>query len=107
MGPNITEIAPHLKLRDKFGLFAGVRPVKSYPNTPQPLVDSRARLIDFVILEIFSSKKFIKTNFMNATSWGDETEFRANSGARCRASRAARSHPSRPPRLERYPSTHA
>ena len=48
--PDGTEIAPHLKLRDKFGLFAGVRPVKSYPNTPQPLVDSRARLIDFVIL---------------------------------------------------------
>ena len=48
--PDGTEIAPHLKLRDKFGLFAGVRPVKSYPNTPQPLADKRARQIDFVIL---------------------------------------------------------
>ena len=48
--PDGTEIAPHLRLRDKFGLFAGVRPVKAYPNTPLYLADPRAKEIDLVIL---------------------------------------------------------
>ena len=48
--PDGTEIAPHLRLRDKFGLYAGVRPVKAYPNAPQRLADPRAAKIDFVIL---------------------------------------------------------
>ena len=45
-----TEISPHLRLRDIFGLYAGVRPVKAYPNAPQRLADDRARNIDLVIL---------------------------------------------------------
>jgi 3-isopropylmalate dehydrogenase len=45
-----TEIAPHLRLRDIFGLYAGVRPVKAYPNAPQRLADPKARAIDLVIL---------------------------------------------------------
>jgi len=45
-----TEIAPHLRLRDRFGLYAGVRPVKAYPNAPQRLADPRAAGIDMVIL---------------------------------------------------------
>lgn len=45
-----TEIAPHLKIRDTYGLYAGVRPVKAYPNTPIMLADERAKNIDFVIL---------------------------------------------------------
>ena len=45
-----TEISPHLRLRDKFGLYAGVRPVKAYPNAPQRLADPRAAKIDMVIL---------------------------------------------------------
>ena len=45
-----TEIAPHLRLRDRFGLYAGVRPVKAYPNAPQRLADPRATKIDMVIL---------------------------------------------------------
>ena len=45
-----TEIAPHLRLRDRFGLYAGVRPVKAYPNSPQRLSDPRAASIDMVIL---------------------------------------------------------
>jgi 3-isopropylmalate dehydrogenase len=48
--PDGTEISPHLKMRDAFGLFAGVRPVKAYPNTPRRLADERATLIDFVVL---------------------------------------------------------
>lgn len=48
--PDGTEISPHLKLRDAFGLYAGVRPVKAFPNTPRRLLDARAEAIDFVVL---------------------------------------------------------
>ena len=48
--PDGTEIAPHLKLREAFGLYAGVRPVKAFPNTPRRLMDERASQIDFVVL---------------------------------------------------------
>ena len=45
-----TEISPHLRLRDIHGLYAGVRPVKAYPNAPQRLADPRAAGIDMVVL---------------------------------------------------------
>lgn len=45
-----TEISPHLRLRDRFGLYAGIRPIKAYPNAPQRLADPRAAGIDMVIL---------------------------------------------------------
>ena len=45
-----TEISPHLRLRDRFDLYAGVRPVKAYPNAPQRLADPQAAGIDLVIL---------------------------------------------------------
>lgn len=45
-----TEISPHLRLRDRFELYAGVRPVRAYPNAPQRLADPRAAGIDMVIL---------------------------------------------------------
>ncbi|UCH41189.1 MAG: isocitrate/isopropylmalate dehydrogenase family protein [Gammaproteobacteria bacterium] len=45
-----TEISPHLRLRDIYGLYAGVRPVKAYPNAPQRLAEPRAANIDLVIL---------------------------------------------------------
>ena len=48
--PNGTEITPHLRIRTELGLFAGMRPVKAYPNTLQPLSDSRSGKIDFVVL---------------------------------------------------------
>jgi 3-isopropylmalate dehydrogenase len=48
--PDGTEIAPHLEMRRVFGLFAGVRPVKAYPNTRTPLADPRATDIDLIIL---------------------------------------------------------
>jgi 3-isopropylmalate dehydrogenase len=48
--PDGTEIAPHLNMRAEFGLFAGVRPVRRFPNTPSPLGDPRAEAIDLVIL---------------------------------------------------------
>ena len=48
--PDGTEIAPHLTMRVEFDLFAGVRPVKAYPNVPSYLADPRAEKIDLIIL---------------------------------------------------------
>lgn len=48
--PDGTEISPHLRLREIFQLYAGIRPVKSYPNSPQRLADPRAKNLDLVIL---------------------------------------------------------
>ena len=45
-----TEISPHLRLRDRFGLYAGVRPARAYPNTRRRLADPRAAGIDLVIV---------------------------------------------------------
>jgi 3-isopropylmalate dehydrogenase len=45
-----TEIAPHLRIRETCQLYAGVRPVKAYPNAPRRLADDRAAAIDLVIL---------------------------------------------------------
>ena len=45
-----TEIAPHLEMRRDYELYAGVRPVKAYPNCRAPLADPRAAGIDLVIL---------------------------------------------------------
>ena len=45
-----TEISPHLRLRDIYQLYAGVRPVRAYPNAPRRLADPRASGIDLVIL---------------------------------------------------------
>lgn len=45
-----TEISPHLRLREQLQLYAGVRPVKAYPNVPQRLLDQKANGIDLVIL---------------------------------------------------------
>ena len=45
-----TEISPHLRIREELGLYAGVRPVKAYPNTPARLADPRGGSIDMVII---------------------------------------------------------
>ncbi len=41
---------PHLRLRERLQLYAGVRPIKAYPNAPRRLADERAAHIDLVIL---------------------------------------------------------
>ena len=45
-----TEIAPHLRIREELGLYAGVRPIKAYANAPRRLADERAAAIDLIIL---------------------------------------------------------
>lgn len=48
--PDGTEIAPHLRFREMLQLYAGVRPVKAYPNVPPRLTDARASEIDLIVL---------------------------------------------------------
>ena len=48
--PDGTEVAPHLDFRQRFGLYAGVRPIRVLPGAPTPLADARARAIDCVLV---------------------------------------------------------
>jgi 3-isopropylmalate dehydrogenase len=48
--PDGTEISPHLRMRNEFGLYADVRPVKLYPNVKTPLADPRAQDLYIIIL---------------------------------------------------------
>jgi 3-isopropylmalate dehydrogenase len=48
--PDGTEVAPHLDFRQRFQLYAGVRPVRVLPGSPTPLADPRARQIDCVLV---------------------------------------------------------
>jgi 3-isopropylmalate dehydrogenase len=48
--PDGTEIAPHLRMRKEFDLFAGLRPARSFPNAPGPLRDPRAAKIDLMVV---------------------------------------------------------
>ena len=45
-----TEISPQLDLREKFELYAGVRPVRAFDGLPTRLADPRAAGIDFVLV---------------------------------------------------------
>jgi 3-isopropylmalate dehydrogenase len=48
--PNGTEVAPQLDFRERFDLYAGVRPIRVMAGTPIPLADPRARSIDVVLI---------------------------------------------------------
>ncbi len=61
--PDGREIAPHLRMRDELGLFAGVRPVKAYPNTPRRLLDERAANIDLIVLRESTEGLFYSRTF--------------------------------------------
>ena len=45
-----TEISPQLDLRERFELYAGVRPVRAFAGLPTKLADPRAAQIDFVLV---------------------------------------------------------
>ena len=49
-GPDGREIAPQLDLRERFALFAGLRPVRTLPGLPLPLADERASGIDLMLV---------------------------------------------------------
>ena len=68
-----TEISPHLRLREIYQLYAGVRPVKAYPNAPQRLADPRAAEIDMIILRESTEGLFYSAAVHNrAQVFGDE-----------------------------------
>jgi 3-isopropylmalate dehydrogenase len=48
--PNGTEVAPHLEFRERFQLYAGVRPVRILAGAPIPLADPKARQVDCVLV---------------------------------------------------------
>jgi 3-isopropylmalate dehydrogenase len=48
--PDGTEITPQIDLRERLGLYAGVRPIRVLKGAPTPLADPRARTIDCVLV---------------------------------------------------------
>jgi 3-isopropylmalate dehydrogenase len=48
--PDGTEVAPQIEFRERFRLYAGVRPVRVLPGVRTPLGDPRARHIDCVLV---------------------------------------------------------
>jgi 3-isopropylmalate dehydrogenase len=48
--PDGTEIVPQIELRERFQLYAGVRPIRVLPGAPTPLGDPRAARIDCVLV---------------------------------------------------------
>ncbi|MGL4574090.1 MAG: isocitrate/isopropylmalate dehydrogenase family protein [Burkholderiaceae bacterium] len=48
--PDGTEIIPQLDLRFHFDLYAGVRPIKTFPGLPTPLSHPKAQQIDLVLV---------------------------------------------------------
>jgi len=71
-----TEISPHLRLREMFQLYAGVRPVKAYPNAPQRLADPRAAEIDLVVLRESTEGLFYSAAVHNRSEVIGDTEVR-------------------------------
>lgn len=56
------EISPQLDLREKLGLFAGVRPIRAFPGIPQVLTNPKARKIDFIIVRESTEGLFATRN---------------------------------------------
>ena len=71
-----TEISPHLRLREKYQLYAGIRPIKAYPNIPQKLANPRASEIDLVILRESTEGLFYSAAVHNRSQIIDNIEVR-------------------------------
>jgi|TARA_B100001741_G_scaffold170810_1_gene141065 3-isopropylmalate dehydrogenase len=69
-----TEIAPHLRFREKFHLYAGVRPVKAYPNSPQKLKDGNSNKINLVILRECTEGLFYTASVHNRNPVANDDE---------------------------------
>jgi len=63
--PDGTEVAPQLDFRERFELYAGVRPIRVLAGVPTPLADPRARKIDCVLVRestegLFAARKLTR-----------------------------------------------
>ncbi len=74
--PDGTEISPHLRLREELQLYAGVRPVKAYPNVPRRLADPRAESIDLVVLRESTEGLFYSAAAHNRSHVVEDREVR-------------------------------
>ncbi len=72
--PDGTEIAPHLRMRTAYELYAGVRPVKTYPNAPGPLGSPRAAEIDMIIVRESTEGLFASLNGRSKVSHEQASE---------------------------------
>ena len=59
--PDGREITPQIDIREWLELYAGVRPVRTFPGLPAPLADPRGQELDFVLIRestegLFSSR---------------------------------------------------
>lgn len=48
--PDGREIAPQVDIREHYQLFAGVRPIRTFPGMPVPLADPRGAELDVVLI---------------------------------------------------------
>jgi 3-isopropylmalate dehydrogenase len=69
--PDGREIAPQLDLRENFALFAGVRPVRTFPGVPSPLADARGQSLDFILIRESTEGLFAERG--NAVRDGDQS----------------------------------
>jgi 3-isopropylmalate dehydrogenase len=74
--PDGTEISPHLRLRDRYQLYAGVRPIRAYPNIPQRLADPRGADIDLIILRESTEGLFYSAAVHNRSEMIGDSEVR-------------------------------
>jgi 3-isopropylmalate dehydrogenase len=83
--PDGREIAPQLDMREQFDLFAGLRPVKTFPGLPVPLADPRGQNLDFVLIRestegLFSARG--KTRFEDDRAAHDTMTITRNASER-------------------------
>jgi len=71
-----TEISPHLRLRENLQLYAGMRPIKAYPNSPRRLADPRSASIDLIVLRESTEGLFYSAAVHNRAIVIDDVEVR-------------------------------
>ena len=85
--PDGREITPQIDLREHFALFAGLRPILTWPGLPVPLADPRAQALDMALIRESTEGFFAgrhsaqagpdeSTEYMRITRAGSERLFR-------------------------------